>query len=119
MQRMIQGQGIIDVVNSYLQIALEFGLVGLFLFVIFFLTLGASLFTRAASPTSHEPSINYAGLFALLVAMLFTIVTVSSVSVIPSIYWAFAGICAALPRLRREVIRTPALEMRVLSGFRQ
>ena len=36
MQSMIQGQGIIDIVNTYIGIALSFGLVGLTLFVVFF-----------------------------------------------------------------------------------
>lgn len=36
MQAMIQGQGIIDIVNTYLQIALYYGLIGLFLFTLYF-----------------------------------------------------------------------------------
>lgn len=36
MQSMVQGQGIIDIVNTYLNLALRFGVVGLALFVAFF-----------------------------------------------------------------------------------
>lgn len=121
MLRMMQGQGIVDVVNSYLQITLEFGLVGLFLFLIFFLALGGSVFAQALKPTSSPSRINHAGLLALLLSMLFTIATTSSISIIPFIYWAFAGLCAALPRLgNEEVTSQPPIEargkMRILSG---
>lgn len=117
MLAMIQGQGIIDIVNAYLQIALEFGLVTLFLFLAVFLGLGASLLLKVVKPAAGPAPVNHAGLLALLVAMLFTIATVSNIAVIPYIYWAFAGICAALLRLGSErTIETPA-KMRVFSGF--
>ena len=45
MQTLIQGEGIIDVVNTYLQIALQYGYIGLFLFVAIFLSLISKLFT--------------------------------------------------------------------------
>lgn len=96
MQRMIQGQEIIDIVNSYLQIALEFGLISLFFFVSFFVVicarLGSYALRRPADP------VNYSAITALLLAMLFTIVTTSSVSFIPYLYWSFAGIAVALLR---------------------
>ena len=38
MQSMIQGQGIIDIVNTYIGMALQVGLIGLTLFVVFFVT---------------------------------------------------------------------------------
>ena len=121
MLRMIQGQGIIDVVNSYLQIALEFGLVGLFLFLTFFVALAASLFVQAAKSKVEPSPLNHAGLLAILLAVLVTIATTSSVSVIPHIYWAFAGICAALPRLRKDIDQEPPVraqsQMRVLNPF--
>jgi O-antigen ligase len=121
MQRMVQGQGIVDVVNSYLQIALEFGLVGLVLFLTFFLALAASIAAQAVKPTPNPSRVNHAGVLALLLSMLFTIATTSSVSVIPFIYWAFAGICVALSRLGGEMTWDPHMKeqrkMRVLRGF--
>ena len=41
MQSMIQGQGIIDIVNTYINVALQVGLIGLTLFVAFFVTVSA------------------------------------------------------------------------------
>jgi O-antigen ligase len=121
MQQMVQGQGIVDIVNSYLQVALDFGLVGLFLFLAFFLSLGAFLFVRTARPASHPSHINIGGLLALLIAMLFTIATTSSIAIIPFIIWTFAGICVAVSRLGNEVSWNGAVEapvkMRVLKAF--
>jgi hypothetical protein len=97
MLRLLQGQGIVDIVNSYLQIALEYGLIGLFLFVLFFGLIGvglASLFLKSKSEL-----VNYQAVLAMLLAILFTIATTSSVSIIPHVYWAFAGIGGALLRL--------------------
>ncbi|WP_117190450.1 O-antigen ligase family protein [Rhizobium terrae] len=94
MLRMIQGQGIVDVVNTYLQIALHYGLLGLFLFLMFFAVVAARL--SVLSLRSKTAMINYPGLLGLLIGMLFTIATTSSVSIIPYIYWPFSGLCAAL-----------------------
>lgn len=94
MQTMIQGQGIVDVVNTYLQISLHYGLIGLLLFVMFFGMLGIKLGTLFW--TSKSDIVSYEGVLALLAAMLFTIATTSSVSIIPYIYWPFSGLCAAL-----------------------
>lgn len=121
MRRMIQGQGIIDIVNSYLQIALEFGLVTLFIFVLFFFLIGAKLASRSIKADANAP--NYMGALAVLLAMLFTIATTSSVSVIPYLYWTFGGLCAGLTSRRLAQTRTertersaPVPTMRVLGG---
>jgi O-antigen ligase len=118
---MIQGQGIIDIVNSYLQIALEFGLVTLFIFVLFFFLIGAKLASRSIKADANAP--NYMGALAVLLAMLFTIATTSSVSVIPYLYWTFGGLCAGLTSRRLAQTRTertersaPVPTMRVLGG---
>jgi O-antigen ligase len=119
MLRMVQGQGIIDVVNTYLQIALEFGLIGLILFVLFFFIVGAKLV--GLSLRSGRGAVNYTGMLAILLSMLFTIATVSSVSVIPFIYWIFGGLCVALIRIgpaiaqqQTLVVKHTVSKMRVL-----
>jgi O-antigen ligase len=124
MQAMIQGQGIIDIVNSYLQFALEFGLVTLGLFLAVFLGLAATLLVKALRPTLGPDKVDYAGLFAILISMLVVIATVSSISTIPYTYWTFAGLVVGLLRLGREAgreetqtsLQTPA-RMRVLRPF--
>lgn len=94
MKTMVQGQGIVDIVNTYVAVALEFGLVGLALFVGIFLAIGHSLF-RACFRYRGADAILMRALTATLGAILLTIGTVSSVTMIPYIYWAFAGVCVA------------------------
>ncbi|HUQ38282.1 MAG TPA: O-antigen ligase family protein [Aestuariivirga sp.] len=103
MQEMIQGQGIIDIVNSYLQISLRYGFVGLSLFVLFFsatlLGLARALMSLPESET--ELKVMARALFATLCGVLITIFTVSSVGQIPYIYWILAGLCVAQTRIIR------------------
>jgi O-antigen ligase len=97
MQRMIQGQGIIDVVNTYLGFALDYGLVGLFLFCMVFWGAGFSALAavkRLVDRNSSEAILGRA-LVGTLAGILLIIATVSSISVIPQYYWAFAGMCYA------------------------
>lgn len=115
MQELVQGQHIVDVVNTYLGVALDFGLVGLGLFLVFFTTvliglwrvlkfevvwgLGLGTYMRAS--------------IAILVAILVTIGTVSSIGFIPYVYWSFAGLCVALIRIayqeRAAVVRAASV----------
>ncbi|CDZ34065.1 O-Antigen ligase [Neorhizobium galegae bv. officinalis] len=94
MQTMIQGQGIIDIVNTYLQVALYYGLVGLVLFVLYFVFISSALARKSFGDNSD--SLNYKAVLGILVAMLLVIITTSSVSVIPYIYWTFSAMCAAI-----------------------
>jgi len=95
MQSLMGGQGIIDLVNSYLSIALNYGLVGLVLFSGFFISIlyGVYRSFRLIKFKENHESEYLLGvtLFALLVAILVTIFTVSSVLSIPVMYWAVAG----------------------------
>lgn len=97
MQSMIQGQGIIDIVNSYLRIALETGLAGLALFAAFFLTVLLGIAKRMRSfPNRDDETARFGrALFATLSGILVTIFTVSSITVIPILYWSVAGIGVA------------------------
>ncbi len=97
MQAMVQGQGIVDVVNTYIGVAIEFGLIALALFVLVFATIGFKL--AWLSFTAPRQDIRISGLLGCLAAILVTIATVSSVSIIPYLYWTFAGLCVALLRV--------------------
>lgn len=97
LQVMMQGQGIIDIVNSYLQVVLEYGIVGLVLFVAIFAVIAVQLTSRWAMEGRH--GVYYQGLLGVLASICFTIATTSSVSYISAIYWVFAGLSAGLLRL--------------------
>jgi O-antigen ligase len=103
MEVMRQGQGIIDVVNSYIHIALSYGLVGLALFVFVFIGLFIAVYKTVKSLPSSEVQLIYIGrtLFAVLGSIIFMIFTVSSIDFIPIFYWSIAGICSAYIKICR------------------
>lgn len=104
MQSMIQGQGIIDIVNSYLRIALNYGFVGVFVFIAFFISVLLGLRRSYKSlPEKHSEMIQIGrAIFATISAVLITIATVSSVSFVPYIYWSLAGLAVAYINVARE-----------------
>jgi O-antigen ligase len=97
MQSMKQGQGIIDVVNSYLGILLQYGLVGLLLFLGIFASVLWSVYGILRRFKSKKGEYYLLGktMFAVLVAIMITIYTVSSISFIPVLYWLIAGMGVA------------------------
>ncbi|ETN93155.1 Lipid A core - O-antigen ligase [Gammaproteobacteria bacterium MOLA455] len=104
MEVMRQGQGIIDVVNSYIHITLSYGLTGLSLFLFIFIGLLFSLQKTIKSLPSTEAELVHIGrvLFAVMGAMIFIIFTVSSIDFIPYFYWSIAGICSAYLKICRN-----------------
>lgn len=105
MQELKQGQGIIDIVNTYVSIALKCGLVGLFLFTgFFFLVLrGISRRMRSISDKHSEEMDLGRGLLAAMACMLVTIFTVSSITIVPVLYYLFAGLAVAYARIEKSV----------------
>ena len=110
MQEMIQGQGIIDIVNSYIATALRNGLVGLLLFVGFFFSVLVGTWRRMNSADAKNTEMIDIGraLLAALACILVTIATVSSISFVPMIYYAIAGLAVAYARIQREKSRDAA-----------
>lgn len=97
LQVMIQGDGIIDIVNSYIGVLLEMGLVGLFFFVGMFLQ--ALRQVRRARLRSRELDGDFQLLGRVLIATLggimLVIYTVSGISAVPVVYWTALGLCVA------------------------
>lgn len=93
MQEMRQGEGIIDLVNTFLAVALSSGLVGLSLFVGVFLTVLAGVSLRALALRNTESEMHRLGvtLAATQAGILVTISTVSPITIIPVIYWSVLG----------------------------
>jgi O-antigen ligase len=92
-QQLRQGEGIIDMVNSYLGIAMGTGVVGLSLFVGFFLA-AAWVAWRARRLAYAEPhALEFSrAVLAAVAGMAVIIATTSSINVIPVIYYLFAGL---------------------------
>jgi O-antigen ligase len=104
MMQLIQGEGIIDLVNTYIQIALFSGLVGLGLFAGCFgaILIGLRRVIKIHGRRNYELTNCARILLASLVAILVTVGTVSSQDFIPFVYWSFAGLSAALIRISSQ-----------------
>lgn len=112
---MVQGQGIVDVVNTYVQVALRSGLAGLALFGgVLAAALLAALRGRRLALRSGEPMAADLGrsLAAAQVAVIVTIGSVSSIVVIPWLYWCLAGMLVGYGR----VVHAAAREARAAAG---
>lgn len=102
MQELRSASGLIDIVNTYIAVALGSGLVGLSLFVGFFGSTVVGVF-RAMRRSSDKGSEQYVlgqALLATLVGILVIIFTVSSITVIPVTYWSVAGLAVGYAQLQ-------------------
>ena len=104
MEAMRQGQGIIDIVNSYIRVALEIGFVGLGLFVAFFALVLRGIYRAMHSIPDRDSEEYLLGrvLLATLLAILVIIFTVSSITVIPIMYWSVAALGVAYAQMVRK-----------------
>jgi O-antigen ligase len=104
MESMRQGEGIIDVVNTYLSITLETGWIGVSLFVsIFILTLlGIYRAMRSIPDKTSDEYLLGRALLATQLSIMVIIFTVSSITVIPIVYWSFVGLGVAYAQMVRR-----------------
>jgi O-antigen ligase len=102
---MTQGQGIIDIVNSYLGIALPYGITGLTLFVAILVTLLFKTYQSYKRLPNEEGDLIRLGrcLFSILCAISLIIYTVSSIDYVPYYYWLFFGVMSAYIYCARQV----------------
>lgn len=97
MQSMRQGQGIIDVVNSYIQVTLNIGIIGLLLFLLIFFNVIKEILSVRKLLLNSDIELFWLGvmLISILSGILITISTVSSIGFIPILYWIFISISTA------------------------
>lgn len=105
MQQLIQGQGIIDMVNTYVGIALASGIVGLALFSGFFIAIAAGIARcmHRLADLKDERHILGRALLSVLLGILIIIATASSAYIVPIIYWSVAGLGVGYARTMRSV----------------
>ena len=101
MQELKQGQGIIDIVNSYILVTLESGIVGLSLFLSIFISVLCSIRSRLKQIKDNNLELHTLGrcLLAIIVGIMLVIYTVSSIMTVPIIYWSMLGLGLAFTRL--------------------
>lgn len=105
LEAMRQGEGIIDIVNSYLGIALAFGFVGLGLFIAFFALTLQGIY-RAMHLIQNKDCEEYLlgrVLMSTILAIMVTITTVSSIAIIPTVYWSVAGLGVAYVQMVKKM----------------
>jgi hypothetical protein len=120
MEEMRQGQGIIDIVNTYVAVGLGSGLVGLSLFAGFFMAVIGRLFRTIRNLRNPGDETYQLGqvLLAVLLGIIVMIGTVSSISFIPVVYWALAGVGVAYTRMvLRQTVVEPAKHRRHISDL--
>jgi hypothetical protein len=99
-----QGQGIVDLVNTYLTIALAYGVIALALFAGVFVSILLPLSRLLVSRAMPNREIHMQGavIFGALTAALLILVTASSVLIIPYLYWILAGLGVSYLGLARQ-----------------
>lgn len=121
MEELRQGEGIIDLVNAYVVIALTYGFVGLGLFAGFFGTALYLCWDAVRRLKSIEPDFSLLGgsLLACIIGALVIIATVGNYLSIPYIYWSLAGLAVAYVQLARSLMRAPVDTGLVAGKFHQ
>ncbi len=101
MQELIQGQGIVDVVNTYAAVGMAYGLVGLSLFSGALLTAALGIFKALRTLPDKTAEVYRLGqaLLATLFAIMVILATVSQVMVIPVVFWSVAGLGVAYAKM--------------------
>lgn len=101
MQALKGSDGLVDLVNTYVVIALGRGIVGLSLFVGIFLVVmfGVVKGMRGVSDKNDEHHVLGRALLATLVGIMIIIATVSPVFHIPTMYWLVVGLGVGYARM--------------------
>jgi hypothetical protein len=112
LQEMATGSGFIDIVNNYVGIALAQGLVGLSLFVGTFAAILLNIVRSMRKIRDKEDELYILGqsLFSVLIGVLVIIGTVSSISVIPVVYWSIAGLGVAYARILESHVKANSVQ---------
>ena len=103
MEDLRQGEGIIDLVNTYATIALGYGLVGLGLYLTFFslIVIQCLKSMRRVSTSDADFALTGSALIATLIGALAMLTTVAMYMSIGSVTWALAGMGVSYVRLAR------------------
>ncbi len=118
-----QGEGIVDIVNAYLEVALTFGLVGLAIWLAANLTAIGRLLSQMAQLGKSEGETDTAAhlearaalIMSLMLGFMVMIATVSAVSYVNHFGYLFLGLLVAHVRSTATVTAPPPREPAVVS----
>jgi hypothetical protein len=111
MEDLRQGEGIIDIVNTYLGVALNYGFIGLFCFLSFILLGMTRAYARARELSHSDPDLALLGisLTACIVGALIMIDSSSFVLGCEKMFYVLAGLASAYARFARSPQHRPAV----------
>ncbi len=110
MEDLRQGEGIIDIVNTYLGVALNYGLVGLFCFLSFILLGMTAVYSRTRALAHSDPDLALFGT-SLIACIVGTLVMIHSMSFFlgcEKMFYVLAGLATAYARLTKSSQYRPA-----------
>jgi hypothetical protein len=110
MEDLRQGEGIIDIVNTYLGVALNYGLIGLFCFLSFILLGLITVYARSKELVQSDPDLALFGtsLIACIVGILIMIHSDSFTLGCEKMFYLLAGLATAYAGLARSPQHRPA-----------
>jgi O-antigen ligase len=116
MEELRQGEGIIDIVNTYLGVALNYGLIGLFFFVSFILIAIMRVHARTRALVRSDPDLVIFGssLIACIIALLEMIYSNSFAMGAQKMFYVLAGLATAYAKLPPPAPQGPTVS-RVLN----
>jgi hypothetical protein len=118
LEHLRQGQGIIDLVNTYAIYAMSYGLVGLGLFMVFLgsgIVFGIEVAVRCRK--KNLDAYRAAGCTAVaLLGSMIVIVAVSNIDSVPLVYTSLVAILVAMVRIERPIRNRRALARAGLQG---
>jgi hypothetical protein len=110
MEDLRQGEGIIDIVNTYLGVALSYGLIGLFCFLSFILLGMITVYARTRVLVHSDPDLALFGT-SLIACIVGTLVMIGSMSFnlgCEKLFYVLAGLATAYARLTESLPHQPA-----------
>ena len=110
MEDLRQGEGIIDVVNAYLDVALNYGLIGLFFFLSFILLGMMTVYARSKELVRSDPDLALFGisLVACIAGLLIMIDSNSFNLGCEKMFYVLAALATVYARLTRSSRHRPA-----------
>lgn len=118
LQDLRQGQGIIDIVNTYVEVTLASGLVGLSLFVTFIAAAAIKLWRISRRLARRDRALNLLGasLLGCILATLLMIEDTSFRTGVEALFYVLAGLAAAYVRFAMAEVKAVAPQAQPVRG---